>query len=498
MNNQPNILLIMCDQFRGDCLSFLDHHDVKTPYLDYLASKGTVFNRAYSATPSCIPARATLLTGMSQDRTGRVGYEDGITFDYEHYLAQGLRDNHYQTACIGKMHVHPPRLSCGYEILKLHDGYIGKYRRATLPYWMHQDVSDDYMRYLRDKLGKDADVNNAGSENNSWVMSVWPYADDTHPTNWVANESIEFLKTRDRTRPFFLTASFVRPHPPFDAPRQYLDMYINKELHEPVSGDWDNVEATLKDGKVMDSIHGCSDDELRHQALAGYYACITHIDHQIGRIITALENDGTFNDTIIIFTSDHGEMLFDHHLFRKVVPYEGSTHIPLIVHVGKNIARTDAHISESIVELRDIMPTILDMCHLDIPDTCDGLSFKNDLTDNIKLDRTYLHGEHSGNYEQSNQWILTDKYKYIWFTQTDIEQFFDMQNDREERHNLIDDENLKDEIDYHRQLLIKELEGREEGYTDGERLIPLRKPQNYLRSVISEETLSKFKMQYEK
>ena len=162
------------------------------------------------------------------------------------------------------------------------------------------------------------------------------------------------------------------------------------------------------------------------------------------------------------------------------------------------IARTDAHISESIVELRDIMPTVLDMCHLDIPDTCDGLSFKNDLTDNIKLDRTYLHGEHSGNYEQSNQWILTDKYKYIWFTQTDIEQFFDMQNDREERHNLIDDENLKDEIDYCRKLLIKELEGREEGYTDGERLIPLRKPQNYLRSVISEETLSKFKMQYEK
>ena len=275
-------------------------------------------------------------------------------------------------------------------------------------------------------------------------------------------------------------------------------MYINKELHEPVSGDWDNVEATLKDGKVMDSIHGCSDDELRHQALAGYYACITHIDHQIGRIITALENDGTFNDTIIIFTSDHGEMLFDHHLFRKVVPYEGSTHIPLIVHVGKNIARTDAHISESIVELRDIMPTILDMCHLDIPDTCDGLSFKNDLTDNIKLDRTYLHGEHSGNYEQSNQWILTDKYKYIWFTQTDIEQFFDMQNDRKERHNLIDDENLKDEIDYHRQLLIKELEGREEGYTDGERLIPLRKPQNYLRRVITDETLAKYKMQYER
>ena len=85
--NKPNVLLLMCDQFRGDCLSFLDHPDVKTPYLDTLASDGVTFKNAYTATPSCIPARACLLTGMSQEKNGRVGYEEGLTFDYDHYLA---------------------------------------------------------------------------------------------------------------------------------------------------------------------------------------------------------------------------------------------------------------------------------------------------------------------------------------------------------------------------------------------------------------------------
>lgn len=492
--NKPNVLLLMCDQFRGDCLSFFDHPDVKTPYLDTLASDGVAFRNAYTACPSCIPARACLLTGMSQEKNGRVGYEEGLTFNYDHYLAGELTKNNYQTACIGKMHVHPPRLACGFETLKLHDGYIGHYRRANLPYWMHQNVADDYMRYLKDKLGKDADVNAAGSENNSWVTSVWPYADETHPTNWVANETINFLETRDRTRPFFLMASFVRPHPPFDAPRQYLDMYIDKDLHAPVASDWMDKETIKKTGKIMDNPNGCNDPQMVHDAMAGYYACITHVDHQIGRIITALENDGTYNDTIIIFTSDHGELLFDHNLFRKTLPYEGSVHIPLIVRVGKNIQKITPHIADDIVELRDIMPTILDMTSTSIPDSCDGLSLKPQILNNTPINRCYLHGEHAANYAQSNQWILTKNYKYIWFTQSGIEQFFDMINDPKETHNLIDDTKYQKEINEHRRILMDVLKDREEGYTDGENLFIGKKPQNYLTKVLDEESLHTYKM----
>lgn len=153
--------------------------------------------------------------------------------------------------------------------------------------------------------------------------------------SWVVDESIRFLEARDRMRPFFLMASFVRPHSPFDAPAEYFEMYYGKELVEPALGDWVDRSLTESDGMVIDSVHGRHDAELRHQAMAGYYACITHIHHQIGRLVTALEPDATCTNTVVVFTSDHGEMLFDHEKFRKVLPYEGSPRVPLIVRCGR-------------------------------------------------------------------------------------------------------------------------------------------------------------------
>lgn len=153
--------------------------------------------------------------------------------------------------------------------------------------------------------------------------------------SWVVDESIRFLETRDRMRPFFLMASFVRPHSPFDAPAEYFEMYYGKELVEPALGDWVDRSLTESDGMVIDSVYGRHDAELRHQAMAGYYACITHIHHQIGRLVTALEPDATCTNTVVVFTSDHGEMLFDHEKFRKVLPNEGSPRVPLIVRCGR-------------------------------------------------------------------------------------------------------------------------------------------------------------------
>lgn len=471
MKKQPNVILLMCDQFRGDCLSFAHHPDVKTPFLDTLAANGTFFNRGYSACPSCIPARAALFTGKTPAHTGRVGYQDGIDWDYEHMLAQEFSDHGYQSACIGKMHVHPPRLACGFQTLKLHDGYIGHYRKANLPYWQHQNISDDYMHFLKGKHGIDADVNAGGVENNSWVTHPWIYPERDHPTNWVVDESIRFLETRDRSKPFFLMASFVRPHPPFDAPQSYYDMYKDKDLRAPAQGDWVDPALCQSDGMIMDSIHGCRDGTMRHDAMAGYYACITHIDHQIGRFITALENDETYNDTIIVFTSDHGELLFDNDCFRKVLPYEGSTHIPYIIHVGKNIKKTLPHTSESVVELRDIMPTLLDICELPIPEDIDGISLKHEIFEQQPIDRNYIHGEHARDIEQSNHYIVTSTDKYIWFSQTGIEQYFDLASDPREEHDRIQDESKASRIQELRSYLISELANREEGFSDGTKLL---------------------------
>lgn len=485
---RPNIVLIVCDQLRGDCLGAAGHPDVKTPYLDTLAAEGALFENAYSACPSCIPARAALLTGRSQERHGRVGYQDGIDWRYDHYLAEELGNAGYQTACVGKMHVHPPRLACGFQTLKLHDGYIGHYRHADTPYWQNQAVSDDYMRDMRDRLGASFDVNGSGVENNSWIAHPWIYEERYHPTNWVVDESIRFLETRDRTRPFFLTASFVRPHPPFDAPQSYFDGYYDRDLRAPACGDWDDTAATERDGMVLDSVHGCRDAELRRQAMVGYYACITHVDHQVGRLITALENDGTYADTVVVFTSDHGEMLFDHSLFRKVLPYEGSAHIPLIVRAGKRVmvgrgaeaVPAGGRRVRGVVELRDIMPTLLDFAGAPVPGTVDGVSLAAAALGTGAVERPYLHGEHARDREQSNHYIVTQNDKYIWFSQSGREQYFRLDEDPREEHDAIRDPACAERIGRLRSLLAEELAGRREGFVESGSLVAGRPVSPYL------------------
>lgn len=465
--NQPNILLLMCDQFRGDCLSFAGHPDVKTPYLDTLAAEGAFFGHAYSSCPSCIPARAALFTGKSQANHGRVGYEDGIDWNYDHMLAQELSDGGYQTGCIGKMHVHPVRKHCGFQSLRLHDGYLGHYRSATIPHCQHQTVTDDYLYDLKKVMGPQADVTASGPECNSWVTHPWIYDEHLHPTNWVTEESIRFLETRDRTRPFFMMSSYVRPHQPFDAPASYFDLYKDKQLREPAIGDWEDSSNTEHFGFIKDSIYGCRDAALRHNALAGYYACITHVDHQIGRLLTALMESGEYENTVIIFLSDHGELLFDHHLYRKVFPYEGSTHIPLLIRTGKNVCPTTPIRSNTLAELRDILPTILDFAHLPIPEGVDGFSLVPEITGTGHNNRPYLHGEHSFHSCLSNQFIVTETDKYIWYSETGKEEYFHLALDPREQHNAINDPQYQERIDWLRNALIRELDGREEGYSDG-------------------------------
>lgn len=480
---KANIILFMCDQYRYDAFSFKDHPDVKTPHLDTLANEGTSFDHAYSSCPSCIPARAALFTGKSQRHHGRVGYEDGISWDYEHMLAQELSNHGYQTQCIGKMHVHPSRNRCGFQNVKLHDGYLGYYRNQEIPHMMHQDVTDDYLHFLKQQKGVNADITNTVADCNSWVTHPWIYEEYLHPTNWVSDESIRFLQTRDRDKPFFLMTSYVRPHQPLDAPASYFDMYKDKQLTEPAQGDWNDVERHLQFSHEKDSIFGCYDESMRHDAMAGYYACITHVDHQIGRVIQSLKEDGCYEDSILLFLSDHGEMLFDHKLYRKVFGYEGSAHIPVLIRIGKNIAKTKKQRSDTLIELRDILPTILDFADVPIPDDVDGFSLVPELFGKIANKREYIHGEHSFHSQLSSQFIITEHDKYIWYSETGIEQYFDLAKDPKETHNAINDEIYQERIAYLRKCLIMELAGREEGYSDGHSLITGRTPLHQLHNI---------------
>ncbi|MEG0013162.1 MAG: arylsulfatase [Clostridium sp.] len=468
--NQPNIVLIVDDQHRGDCLGIAGHPDVKTPYIDSLATRGILFNNAYTACPSCIPARAALMTGMRQENHKRVGYKDGVVWDYENTLAGELSKAGYYTQCIGKMHVSPLRNLLGFHHIELHDGYLHHNRYASTPYYESQKIADDYFYWLKEEKGISCDITDTGLECNSWVARPWIYDERFHPTNWVVNRSLDFLRRRDRSKPFFLMTSFVRPHPPFDAPQCYFDMYQNKDLQAPFIGDWANEEDYKKLGRVFDSSDGIADPELVRQAQVGYYACITHMDHQIGRLIQALIEEEIYNNTIILFVSDHGELLGDHHMCRKTRPYQGSIKIPFILSGPKELIEGAGSVSNDLVELRDVMPTLLDFAQAVIPETVDGKSVRNTNQDNKSEFREYIHGEHTGG-RLGNQYIVTQNSKYIWYTQSGEEQFFDLENDPHEKVNQIDSLYYKGRIAYLRNLLVQELKGRPEGYSDGNKLI---------------------------
>lgn len=482
---QPNIVLIMTDQLRGDCLGAAGHPDVKTPYLDSLAAKGTLFTHAYSACPSCVPARAALHTGLSQEHHGRIGYEDLVDWNYPYTMAGELARAGYYTQCVGKMHVHPLRNLMGFHNVELHDGYLHAYRRPDTPYYESQKVADDYFYWLKNEKGIEADVTDTGMECNSWVARPWMYDESCHPTNWVSTRSIDFLRRRDTSKPFFLMASYLRPHPPFDAPQYYFDLYKDKELTPPAIGDWETDEDLKRLGRIYDSATGPLDPELVRQAQIGYYACITHLDHQIGRLIQALVENQLMDDTVILFTSDHGEELCDHHLFRKSRPYEGSCHIPMIVSGPSALTGgAPGTVCGSVVELRDVMPTLLDLAGIPFvvsKSMMDGRSMMPLVRDTSAGIRSYLHGEHTLG-DASNHYIVTEHDKYIWYSQSGKEQYFDLSSDPHELHDLIKEPAYRERITELRGYLITELAGREEGYSDGTALITGRTPQLLLKN----------------
>ena len=473
---RSNVLLICVDQWRGDALSGAGHPVVKTPYLDEIADMGTRFSRAYSATPTCVPSRAALLTGQSQERHGRTGYRDGIPFAEAHPVTMPgeLRRQGYQTQAIGKMHVYPERSRCGFDDVRLHDGFLHFGRRYG---GRHLVANDDYLTWLRRQPGIDAlaDYADDGLGCNSMVALPWNRAEHLHPTNWVAQETVDWLARRDPTVPFFLYASFHRPHAPFNPPQWAFDQYLHGPHVTPPRGDWIEKFAEFRRDNYHQTHLGRLDPQSHHRAMSGYYGNISHIDVQINRMLETLTEYELLDETSILFVSDHGEMMGDHDMYRKSVGYEGSAHIPLLIRLAPaffpNAPRRQ--VIDAVAELRDVMPTVLELARADIPPSVDGRSLLPFVLGEEPDWRTEIHGEHV-HWDQSLQWVTDGKRKFLWASERGIEQFFDLEQDPHEIHDLIEDSERKDEINRWRQVLIDYLTDREEGFVQEGALVPGR------------------------
>ena len=466
--DKPNILLITTDQQRWDTLGINGNRVCQTAYLDNLAVNGTNFSRAYSTTPSCIAARRTLLTGQHGTSHGMVGYQDEVEFHPEYTLPGLLGEAGYQTQLIGKLHQFPQRKRYGFDHVILSEQIDYRPNSPTF-------AQNDYVDWLHDAAGGNVDPNLHGIGPNSRLARPFHLDESLHHTSWVVQEAAKFLtKKRDPSCPFFLHLSFWAPHPPLVPPQFYYDFYTRKSSQwQPTLGEW-SPRGEQAPGNQPDSNTGPYDLEIMRNAMAGYYGLVHQIDDAIGFLLPRAFTAGTpitSQPTWIIYTSDHGEMLGDHQLFRKVLPYEGATHVPLFV-TSRNIDQPKQS-SDELACLEDICPTILDMAGVGIPQAVDGKSLLPVIAGKPKKSkRTILYGEHSGG--QANHWIIQDQIKYIWFAETDEEQLFDLTADPRETKDLSGE---TARLESFRKLLAARLKDRQDYTYDPAKLKPLANQQ---------------------
>ena len=320
---QPNILFLMPDQFRGMDLGVMGNPDVRTPNMDRLAAEGVLLKNTFANCPVCCPARGTLLTGKYAHHHG-VTVNDAPLPDEELSIAEILKEHGYRTGFVGKWHL---------EGGKRLPGFVAPGpRRQGFDFWAANICSHNYwdMQYFRD--------------------SPQPIDMPDYSAKTFTDEAINFLND-DSDQPFLLYVQWGPPHNPYVAPPEYMNMY------DP-------------DGLTMRDNWQTEDPNDSRRDIAGYYAAITFIDDEVGRLMRVLEENGQAENTIVILSSDHGDMLQSHGKVLKRKPWEESIHIPGIVNYPAGGAK--GREVDALVSQVDFVPTMLGLARVPVPDGMDG------------------------------------------------------------------------------------------------------------------------------
>lgn len=464
---KPHIILIMADQHRGDALGCMGNPAVISPNIDKLSEEGTLFCNGYSSTPSSTPARAGLLTGMSPWRHGMLGY-GRVAMQYRYEMPAMLREQNYYTFGIGKMHWSPQKSLHGF-----HGTLLDESRRAETKYFI-----SDYRLWLQIQMpGVNPDLTGIGW--NEHRAGTYKLPEELHPTAWTGKMACELIQNYNNESPLFLKVSFARPHSPYDPPQRLLDEYEETEIPAPYIGDWCSKYATQLDPVKADKDAPFANfgAEYAKNSRKYYYANVTFIDEEIGKIIQALKDKGMYDNALICYVSDHGDMLGDHYHWRKTYPYEGSAHIPYIVKWPAGISKSipDGSSIEQPVELRDFLPTFIDIAGGSVPPDMDGRSLLKLIQGQQEQWRPYIDMEHATCYSDDNYWAaLTDgKIKYIWNFHNGSEQLFDLRENPGETHNLSEDAAYQNKLSELRKMMVEHLSERGDSFVKDGKLMTL-------------------------
>lgn len=421
---QPNIVVIMCDQLRADALGCYGNTFVKTPHIDRIAAEGITFSQAYSRTPVCVPARHGLLSGKAPFQLGLT--ENGsMNGPVTHPLPAEMRKLGYFTCAVGKMHFTPPRN---------HYGFDRMYLSEELP---DHFGDDDYLAFLRDNgYGHVIEPHGRRSEQ-YYVPHVSSLPEELHATAWTATKTVEVIRT-NRHRPFFVFTSFIKPHPPFDPCEPYHKMYDPADVPKPVRRESElspiDLAIDVQNDYKVNGI-GQVDDQKVREMRAAYYGCISQIDKQVGRILDELERLSLMDNTLIIFTSDHGEMLGDHYAYGKRTYYEASTRIPLLL---RGAGAQSGRRSHALTSLEDIYATCITTGGGQPQADSMGQDLQG-LTSGLVIERKELYGEYGRgrSLKLMRRW---GDYKYIYHANGAREALFHLAEDPDELNNLANTE----------------------------------------------------------
>ena len=446
----PNILMITCDQLRKDALGCYGNPIVQTPNIDRIAMHGVRCERTFTAYPVCAPNRASLATGRYPTIHGL--RNNGIILpDEETSLMEVLRQRGYNTYGVGKMHFGPqwqfPPDGSPLKDPKPEWAVNPQPQSWELPWYGFEQVqiTEDhrvgpYADYLASQ-GYDvwSDPHSFTYPQHICVRSAYPK--EHHQTAWIGDRSLDFLDQHPDDRPFFMWTSFVHPHHPFNPPAPYDTMYDPADMAPPR---WREGEAELwpesyraKHFRTTGSheaigMHQISDAEWQ-RVIAFYYGMISFIDLQVGRILDTLEARGILENTIVLFTSDHGEMLGDHHLVFKGTTFDEVTNVPLIISYPGKVPSGEIRMAMS--NSIDIMPTLLDCAGLPVPASVQGLSLVPVLQDKDLSIRDVVLIENAG----VRRSVRTEDGLLTWHGEGKRGELYNLRTDPYCQYNLWDD-----------------------------------------------------------
>ncbi len=438
----PNVVLLMSDQHRRDALGAAGNRVARTPHLDVLAATGVRFNAAYCSNPVCTPSRASLLTGLYTHHHG--AWSNTTPWPREHRtLAHYFGGAGYQTALIGKMHFVDSQTH-GFDYhLDFNDWYqfLGPKTRLYAEELQYANSGSGLPQI--DDLWRDegdpwtSEIVKDGREGSVAVGRVSKIPEFDHFESFVSRESVRFLRQHGREAPFFLISSFLKPHDPFMPAQRFADMFSPDKMKLPET--WGKVDLKSAPKEVASAIENnrptpeVKDTVEALRRIAYYYASLAQMDDALGRVMDALDELGLSENTIVIYTSDHGELLGDHGLWQKFQFYEGSCGVPLLVRVpGVTPANSVCDMPVSHVQ---IAATLAELCGFKTPPGLDGSSFARQLRRPSDVQPNTVYAEYASRTPGAKYMIREGDLKYTFRTH-DAEELFDLRADPAEMRNL--------------------------------------------------------------